>query len=108
MDLHFHPYKIVAVQELSEHDFQNRKDCASLIMNILPNDTIIIISDENFHLSGCVNKQNFWYWVAENLHKLHDWPLHCKCVTVVKFGLICSYFYEKNGRADSVTSVCYA
>jgi hypothetical protein len=64
---------MVLVQELS--------DC---LIRILSNDVIILMTDEaNFHLSGCVNKQNFHYWAEENPQQIHQRPLHSGRVTLV-------------------------
>jgi len=59
-DLHFHPYKMVVVQELTQQAWINRV-CEHLIER-LPDDAVVIFSDEaHFHISGCVNKQNMHY-----------------------------------------------
>ena len=66
-DLKFHPYKMMIVQELSERDWENRRACSNDILQNIPQNALLITSDEaHFHLSGCVNKQNFRYWAPEN------------------------------------------
>jgi hypothetical protein len=69
----------------------------------------VLSSDEaHFHLSGCVNKQNFWYWATDNPRQLHERSLHSECVTVwcgiVGFGIIGPYFFEEEERTVTVTS----
>ena len=112
LDLHFHPYKFAVVQELSELYLQKRRECAQSILNILNDDAIIFMSDEaHFHLSGCVNKQNFRYWAPANPRVLHERPLHCERVTVwcgvAQFSVIGPYFFEEDGHTVSVTSARY-
>ena len=59
-DLHFHPYEMVVVQELTQQEWINRV-CEHLIER-LPDDAVVFFSDEaHFHISGCVNKQNMRY-----------------------------------------------
>jgi hypothetical protein len=71
------------------------------------------MTDEaRFHLSDCVNKQNFHYWADENPQQLHQRPLHSAHVTVwcgvANFGVTVPYFFEnKDGRPVTVTSACY-
>ncbi len=68
-DLHFHPYEIMVVQELLQHDFIRRHRFTETMLELLTDDIVLIMSDEAyFHLSGMVNKQNFWYWAPET-HK---------------------------------------
>ncbi|PNF21793.1 hypothetical protein B7P43_G08455 [Cryptotermes secundus] len=95
-DLHYHPYRVMVVQE------------------VLRDDTVLITSDEvHFHLTGSVNKQNFWYWSANNPQELHQRPLHCECerVTVwcrmAQFGIIGPYFFMEGRRTVTVNSQCY-
>jgi hypothetical protein len=71
------------------------------------------MTDEaHYHLSGCVNKQNFLYWAEENPQQLHQWPLHSARVTVwcgvANFRVTGPYFFEdEDGHAVTVTSTCY-
>ncbi|GBM32146.1 hypothetical protein AVEN_11929-1 [Araneus ventricosus] len=67
--------------------------------------------EAQFHLSGCVNKQNFLYWAPNNPRKIHERPLHSERVTVwcavADSGVIGPYFFEENGKAVTVTSARY-
>ncbi|PNF24616.1 hypothetical protein B7P43_G03069 [Cryptotermes secundus] len=95
--LHFHPYKMVVVQELSPHDFQNRITACEALLETLPPDALVFFSDEaHFHLFGYVNKQNMRYWSANNPRELHERPLHSNKVTVwcalSRVGVIGPYF----------------
>jgi hypothetical protein len=72
----------------------------------------VLSSDEaHFHLSGCVNKQNFRYWAENNPRQLHERPLCSQRVTVwcavADFGVIGPYFFEEDGEAVTVTSDRY-
>lgn len=110
LDLNFHPYKIVMVQELRERDFQSRVlTCQRLLHLATENDllNVLIMSDEaHFHLSGKVNRQNFRYWSAENPKEIHETSLHPKKVTVwcgvARYGVIGPYFFEDE-RGNTVT-----
>ena len=111
-DLKFHPYKMMIVQELSERDWENRRACANDILQNVPQNALLITSDEaHFHLSGCVNKQNFRYWAPENPRHLHEKPLHSPRVTVWcavgSFGVWGPYFFEEGGVTVSVTADRY-
>jgi hypothetical protein len=82
-DINFHPYKVVLVQELSDCDMANRSTLAEHLIRILSNNVIFLMTDEaHFHISGCVNKQNFHYWAEENPQQLHQRLLHSARVTV--------------------------
>ena len=65
----------------------------------------------HFHLSGCVNKQNFRYWAPENPRQLHERPLHSPFVTVWcavgSFGVWGPYFFEEGGVTVTVTADRY-
>lgn len=40
-------------------------------------DVVYMMSDEAyFHLDSYINKQNCWYWAAQNARELHQKPLH--------------------------------
>ncbi|KAL1497172.1 hypothetical protein ABEB36_008172 [Hypothenemus hampei] len=111
-DLHFHPYKLAVVQELSERDFVTREHACEEFLERLPDDAIVFFSDEaHFHLSGCVNRQNMRYWSDANPRELHERPLHCERVTVwcalSRVGIIGPYFFEENEVAVTVTSARY-
>ncbi|GBO00070.1 hypothetical protein AVEN_246997-1 [Araneus ventricosus] len=59
-DLKFHPYKMMLVQEMKECDWPNRKKCCEVLFeNVVPDDVVLSSDEAHFHLSGCVNKQNF-------------------------------------------------
>jgi hypothetical protein len=72
------------------------------MFEIVADDVAIGLSDAHFHLSGCVNKQNFRYWADTNPQQLHECPLHFECVTVWccvgNFGVIGPYFFEEDGH----------
>ncbi|GBL82575.1 hypothetical protein AVEN_263665-1 [Araneus ventricosus] len=67
--------------------------------------------EARFHLSGCVNKQNFHYWALNNPRQIHERPLHSERVTVwcavADSGVIGPYPFEENGKAVTVTSARY-
>jgi hypothetical protein len=72
---------MVVVQELSDRGMVNRSTVAGRLIGILSDDVMILMTDEaHFHLSSCVNKQNFCYSVEENSQQLHQWPLHSERV----------------------------
>ena len=55
--LKFHSYKMAIVQKLHAQDWENRVNCWK---HILTSYRYSLISDEaHFHLTDCVNKQNF-------------------------------------------------
>lgn len=111
-DLNLHSYKMLTVQELSERDWHSRiVACNEMIENLL-NDMIVYFSDEaHFHVSGCVNKQNFRYWSENNPRVIHQKPLHSDRVTVwcavSRIGIIGPYFFEEGNRAVTVNSERY-
>jgi hypothetical protein len=83
-ELSFHSYKMAVVQELSNRDMANRSMVAECLIGILSDDVIIPVTDEiHFHLSVCINKQNFCHWAEENPQQLHE-RSHSVRVTVVK------------------------
>jgi hypothetical protein len=64
---------MVMVQEFSNHDMANYTMVVEHLIGILSNDVIILTTDvAHFHLSGCVNKQNFHYWAEVNPQQLHQ------------------------------------
>jgi hypothetical protein len=72
----------------------------------------VLSSDEaHFHLSGCVNKQNFRYWAENNPRQLQERPLHSQHVTVwcpvADVGVMDPYFLEEDGETVTVTSDRY-
>jgi hypothetical protein len=59
----------VVAQELSDSDMANRGTVSGILFEVV----IILMTDEaHFHLSGCVNEQNFRYWAEENPQELHQ------------------------------------
>jgi len=112
IDLNFHPYKMVVVQQLSDLDEENCMIFSENFLNILTRDEVILLSDEaHFHLLGTVNKQNFCYWAESNPQQLHLRPVHGPQVTVrcrvASFGIVGPYFFEEGGSAVIVTSAQY-
>jgi hypothetical protein len=90
---------MVVAQELSNHDMANCSMVAEHLIRILYNNVIILMTHEaHFHLSGCVNKQNFRYWAQKNPQQLYQQSLHDACVTVWcgvgNFGVTDPYFFE--------------
>jgi len=114
-DMHFHPYKLVVVQQLKAGDYAQRLNFAGQMKAIFEaNDNVILLmSDEaHFHLNGMVNQQNCRYWALENPRELHERPLHSPKVTVWcavgKAAVIGPYFFEdNNGNAVTVNSERY-
>jgi hypothetical protein len=86
---------------------------AECLIRILSKDVIIRMADEEqFYLSGCVNKQNFHYCAEENPQQLHQWPLHSACMSagcgVANFTDTDPYFFEdRDGHAVTVTAANY-
>ena len=82
-DLHYHPYKMAIMHELSERDFTSRRNSCEALLENIPEDAIVYFSDEaHFHLNGYVNKENMRYWAETNPRELHERPLHSPKVTV--------------------------
>ena len=72
----------------------------------------MFVSDKSyFHLVGFINKQNCRYYVAENLQRLHEQPLHSPKVTVwcavSKKLIIDPDFFEEQVYTVTVNSACY-
>jgi hypothetical protein len=90
-----------------------RSTVAEGLIGNLPDDVIILMTDEvHFHLSGCVNKQNFRYWAEESPQQLQQWSRQSTRVTfwcgVANFGVTDPYFFEdEGGSAVTVTSARY-
>ncbi|GBL77013.1 hypothetical protein AVEN_12667-1 [Araneus ventricosus] len=98
LDLKFHPYKTMVVQEIKDHDWANRRASSEAILQNVPRDVIFLSGDEaHFHLPGFVNKQNFRYWAPNNPIQIHERPLHSERVAVwcavADFGIIGLYFF---------------
>ena len=99
LDLKFHPYKMATAQKLYAQDRENRVNCCQRILANVPPTAIVLTSGKAyFHLTGCVNKQNFQYWAGANPHELHERLLHSERVTVCcavgEFGVLGPYFFE--------------
>lgn len=79
-DLHMHPYKVTAVQQLLPIDYGQRLQYCEWFNNHLNDDNILDItfmSDEAwFHLSGYINNQNYRTWATENPHTFVEHSLH--------------------------------
>jgi hypothetical protein len=73
---------MVVVRGLSDRDVANRSTVAERLIRIMSDDVILVTDEAHFHLSGCVNKQNFRCWAEENPQQLHQLPLHSARVTV--------------------------
>ena len=59
----------------------------------------LLFSDEaHFHLSGHVNRQNFWFWAIEQSHEHSEKPVSVEKMTVWwvlgKNGILGPYFFE--------------
>ena len=111
-ELHFHPYKMAIVQELSERDFTSRTNACEALLEKVLEDAFVFLSDEaHFHLSGYVNKQNMRYWADSNPRHLHQSPLHSPKVTVwcatSSVRIVGPWFFEENGVTVTVNSERY-
>ena len=112
-DLHFHPDKLVTVQQLSHQDKVRHVNLSGDILTNENNHNHLIMTDEaNFHLCGYVNTQNCRYWAPANPRELHEKPLHSIKVNVwcgvASFGVIGLYFFEdEQGRAVTTNAHRY-
>ena len=66
-DVHFHPYKLQTIQELSGCNFASKSSFYEQFVTLVKEhlDVIrhLIMSDgSHLELSGCVNIKNVWYW----------------------------------------------
>jgi hypothetical protein len=104
---------MAVVQELNDRDMANCSMVAEHLIGSLSNNAINLMTDEaHFHLSGCVNEQNFRYRAKENPQQLHQQSLHSARVAVwcgvANFGVTGHYFFEgEDGHAVTVTSARY-
>jgi hypothetical protein len=74
---------MMVVQEFSQRNWANCVAFAQNMLEIVADDAAIGMRDEaHFHLSGCVNKQNFRYRSDANPRQLHEYPLYSEHVTV--------------------------
>ena len=90
---------------MKECDWPNRKKCSEVLLENVVHDDVILSSDKaHFHLSGCINKQNFHYWVDSNPCQNHERPLRSTHVTVWRaishLGVIGLYFFEENNEIE--------
>lgn len=113
-NLHFHPYKLVVVQQLNVRDYAQRLNFAQQMLDLFEeneNMSLLMSDEAHFHLNGAVNKQNCRYWADENPRQLHAMPLHSPKLTVWcavgRLGIIGPYFFEENGVTVTVTSERY-
>jgi hypothetical protein len=100
LDLHFHPYKLQIVHELTAAHKVLRVRCCQQMVHMQANlGRFLIMSDEEIlSLNGSVNKQNCRYWAPTNPHQLQERPLHSPQVVVwcaiSAQGIIGPYFFE--------------
>jgi len=99
-------------QELTERDWESRRELCANILQTVHRDAILMCSDEaHFHLNSCVNKQYFHYWSETNPQQVHERPLHSAQVTVwcaiAEFGIVGLYFFKERGITVTVTSDRY-
>jgi hypothetical protein len=72
-DVNFRLYKVVVLQELSDHYMANCSMVVEHLIGILSDVVAILMTDEaHFHLYGCANKQNFRCWGEESPQQLHQ------------------------------------
>jgi hypothetical protein len=102
---------MMVVQELNQCDWVTRSDSCQAILQHVPANGVLSSDEAHFHLSECVNKQNFWYWAENHPQQLHERPLHSQHVivwrAVADFGVIGPYFFEEDGETVTVTSDHY-
>jgi len=72
---------VQVAQELIEWDKVSRLQFCNEILNLVKNNsdivnTLLMLDEAHFHVSGYVNKHNCRYWVPNNPHDLHQHPLH--------------------------------
>jgi len=99
-DLKFHPYEMKVAHELTERDWESRRELCANILQTVHRDAILMCSEEAyFHLNSCVNKQNFRYWSESNPQQVHERSLHSARVTVwcaiAEFGVVGPYFLSR-------------
>ena len=75
LDLKFHPYKIMMVQELQERDWHERQAAYERMLANVPPGRLLCSDEAHLHLSGFVNKQNFLSWAEANPRQHHERPL---------------------------------
>ena len=96
-DLHFHPYKMAIVQELSERDFNSRRDACEVLLEVVPKDAIVFFSHEAHFPS---TNKTCAIWLTPILENCIKRPLHSPKVTVwcaISSGwIIGPWFFEEN------------
>lgn len=110
VELYFHHYKQVIVQQLRTGDYAQRLNFARQMEAIFQaNDNLILLmrDEVHFNFSGMINQQNCRYYTLENPRELHKRPLTVLC-TVRKVGVIGPDFFEHHTEnAVNVTSQRY-
>ena len=99
-DLKFHPYKMMVAQELTERDWESRRElCANILQTVHRNAVLMCSDGAHFHLNGFVNKQNFHHWSETNPQQVHERLLHSArvtvCCAIAEFGIVDVYFFEE-------------
>lgn len=109
-DLHWHPYKLHVVQELSAEDCENRIAFAQDELDRIEQNphhlASIAFSDEaHFHLDGVVNRHNFRYWSPDNPHWTAEQSLHSPRTTawaaMWENGILGPFFFDDNVTSES-------
>ena len=89
-ELCMHQYKMAAVQQLTERDFNARQTACESLEGVPP-DALVFFSDKaHFHISGCVNKQNMRYWSGTT----HENFMRILCIVNES---LCGVFFRKWG-----------
>ena len=101
VNLNFHPYKMIIVEELKQSDIHNSKASCKIFENVL-SDAVVLFSDKaDVYLLGHINKQNSWYRTGHSTWQISKQPLYNECVTiwcgVVEFGSVEQYFFWWRG-----------
>jgi hypothetical protein len=62
---------MMLAQELSERDHANRRAISAEILEQVPTAAVLLSGDEaHFHISGVINKQNFFFFFERNPREL--------------------------------------
>lgn len=105
----FHPYKMIMVHELSDHDKAIWAIFCKNFLNLFIIGMVLLMSDKvHFHLFGTETKQNFHYWSDSNHQQFHKHHLHSSHVTIwcamASSGFIGPYFFKEWSQAVIVGS----
>ena len=86
---------------------KNRVNCCQRILAEVPPNAILLTSDEaHFHLTDCINKQNFRYWVGANSHQPHNEKVTVWCAGG-EFGVLGPiFFFRRLGWQCSIRYIC--